>query len=145
MKICSTCKLEKELSEFSKNKAKADGLQVVCKSCRKIYADNYYQTVPKEKERLLKKNYTHRDALKKIVIEKKSVPCADCKVSYPFYVMDFDHQFDKKFTIAIAVMQGRSIKSVLEEIAKCEVVCSNCHRIRTHKYLDDIVLKDILV
>jgi hypothetical protein len=45
--------------------------------------------------------------------------------------MDFDHLHSKFKSISRLVSNGMS--SALEaEIAKCEVVCANCHRIRTH-------------
>lgn len=44
--------------------------------------------------------------------------------------MDFDHLRDKKFNLSKAHLTG-SLKKITEEIAKCEVVCSNCHRVRT--------------
>jgi hypothetical protein len=63
----------------------------------------------------------------------KNKPCADCGVKYDPWVMDFDHLRDKKFTISGKASQGYSLEKLLAEIAKCDVVCSNCHRIRTHK------------
>lgn len=62
----------------------------------------------------------------------KNKPCVDCKQEYPPYVMDFDHlpQFEKTFTISS--MKVASKEKLKQEIAKCEVVCANCHRIRTH-------------
>ena len=45
--------------------------------------------------------------------------------------MDFDHLRDKKFNISNSM--GMPEAALLAEIAKCEVVCSNCHRIRTEK------------
>ena len=69
---------------------------------------------------------------KLIVIEAKSVPCADCKGCYPYYVMDFDHIRGKKLKgISQMGTAGRSL--LLAEIAKCDVVCANCHRIRTFR------------
>lgn len=41
-KICPKCNKEKELQEFHKNKNKKDGLQILCKSCRKLHSANYY-------------------------------------------------------------------------------------------------------
>jgi hypothetical protein len=47
--------------------------------------------------------------------------------------MDFDHVRGEKVGILSRLSGGRMAWSkVLNEIAKCEVVCSNCHRIRTH-------------
>lgn len=65
-----------------------------------------------------------------IVIQAKSKSCVDCGRSYPPYVMDFDHREDKKFNIAS--WRSHSLQEILQEIAKCDVVCANCHRERTH-------------
>ncbi len=70
-----------------------------------------------------------RDYTKKL---KESSPCLDCGVKYPYYVMDFDHLEDKEFSINFLSATGR-IAALKKEIQKCEIVCSNCHRIRTHK------------
>ena len=61
----------------------------------------------------------------------KSIPCKDCKISYPWYVMDFDHKKDKEFNLSEAARKLHSIERVKKEIAKCDVVCANCHRERT--------------
>lgn len=63
---------------------------------------------------------------------KERHPCVDCKVQYPYYVMDFDHVRGKKQANVMELVPSLSKKKIDEEIAKCEVVCSNCHRIRTH-------------
>ena|ERR1035437_1096164 len=65
----------------------------------------------------------------------KNVPCMDCGNRYPPECMDFDHRPDageKCFEIANKLHNLR-IGSLLAEISKCDVVCSNCHRIRTIK------------
>ena len=61
----------------------------------------------------------------------KRRPCTDCKVQYPPYVMHFDHLpgCEKKFNISQAL--HRSKAEIIEEIAKCELVCGNCHAVRT--------------
>lgn len=63
---------------------------------------------------------------------KERHACADCKISYPYYVMDFDHVRGKKHANVMELIPTLSKKKIDEEIAKCEVVCSNCHRARTH-------------
>lgn len=67
----------------------------------------------------------------KLINNIKNVPCLDCGVLYPPYVMDFDHKKDKKFNIASKKDCG--LNRLMEEINKCDIVCANCHRIRTHK------------
>lgn len=69
----------------------------------------------------------------------KEVPCADCKQRYPSYVMDFDHldPTKKKSAVSFMLSHNQPLKMILEEISKCEVVCANCHRERTHKQLKE--------
>lgn len=64
--------------------------------------------------------------------EKQKTPCKDCGVLYPSYVTDYDHIGEKKMNISLLINRG-SAKQVKEEIKKCELVCANCHRIRTFK------------
>lgn len=72
------------------------------------------------------------DPIRKMLRELKSVPCLDCGVEYPFYVMQFDHvRGEKKFGVATGPY--RKLEDLMEEIEKCEVVCANCHAIRTYK------------
>lgn len=86
------------------------------------------------KARASKYRDSARERLKQIVIEAKDIPCADCGVKYPSYVMDLDHVRGTKVAgVSSMVVSGYSEKRVREEIAKCEVVCANCHRIRTWK------------
>jgi hypothetical protein len=56
-------------------------------------------------------------------------PCVDCGESDPM-VLEFDHLGEKSFNIAKG-LRTHSWQAVLDEIAKCEVVCANCHRRRT--------------
>lgn len=62
---------------------------------------------------------------------KESSPCVDCNEQYPYYVMDFDHLEGKLYEVN-KLINSCSITKLTTEIAKCEVVCSNCHRKRTH-------------
>lgn len=66
-----------------------------------------------------------------MVLEAKNRPCADCRHGFHSSVMEFDHlpQFEKLFNIAQWRQHNR--KEIRAEIAKCEVVCANCHRLRT--------------
>lgn len=58
----------------------------------------------------------------------KDVPCADCGIRYPYYVMDFDHVRGEKYK---AISKISCISRLVVEMPKCEVVCANCHRERT--------------
>jgi hypothetical protein len=67
------------------------------------------------------------------VHEAKSRPCTDCGIQYPYYVMEFDHldADTKEFNVGAGVTCA-SYERLLAEIAKCELVCANCHRTRTY-------------
>ena len=63
----------------------------------------------------------------------KSGPCADCGYCYPPECMDWDHVRGRK-TLEVGKLCDRATKAdVLKEIAKCELVCANCHRTRTKR------------
>ena len=79
-----------------------------------------------------KYNKSQREKIKKLRDELKAVPCADCGVQYAPYIMDFDHrEGESKKGNPGDFVKKKSVKAYLEEIAKCDVVCANCHRERT--------------
>lgn len=63
----------------------------------------------------------------------KDKPCTDCGHTYPHYVMQFDHRDPSNKRMAIATLCRNTVawKHVEEEIAKCDLVCANCHAVRT--------------
>jgi hypothetical protein len=85
------------------------------------------------KQIYIEKAYRKRKAIREWVSElKETSPCSDCGKRYPYYVMDFDHLEDKKILVSKVINSGSWVQA-RAEIAKCEVVCSNCHRERTYK------------
>jgi hypothetical protein len=56
----------------------------------------------------------------------------DCGIKYPSYVMDFDHRDPTTKLFAIGAAYSVAEKRLRDEISKCDVVCANCHRERTH-------------
>jgi hypothetical protein len=60
----------------------------------------------------------------------KARPCVDCGVQYPFYIMEFDHVRGSKKNTVFTLWNN--LNAMLEELAKCDVVCSNCHAARTY-------------
>lgn len=82
-----------------------------------------------------KELHRQKQAYKKRLIEiKQSSGCVDCGETNPI-VLDFDHLKDKKYNVSRMIHDGFSWKAIRKEIDKCEVVCANCHRIRTHSRL----------
>lgn len=64
---------------------------------------------------------------------KDGQPCMDCRERFPFYVLDYDHRPGevKRFEIGKAVRGSYKWETILAEIAKCDLICANCHRKRT--------------
>lgn len=70
--------------------------------------------------------------IRTLIYEAKDKPCMDCGISYPFFVMDFDHRPGEiKLFNPSQLPNCGSIKNAITELTKCDVVCANCHRIRT--------------
>lgn len=64
---------------------------------------------------------------------QKLGPCADCGQSFPPVAMDFDHKPGEIKSFQVGDSMSRSKETLLAEIAKCELVCANCHRVRTNE------------
>ena len=97
----------------------------------KLYETQYRYKVPMKSEKL---SIAKQKAYLAQYIRdlKEASPCMDCKNRYPYYVMDFDHVRGTKHANVMELIPTLSKKKIDLEIAKCEIVCSNCHRIRTH-------------
>jgi hypothetical protein len=79
------------------------------------------------------RRWNHPNVLR--VLEVRSAPCVDCGMSLPPEVMDLDHvRGEKRFSFSQAEVARPAITPEIleEEIAKCEVRCPNCHRLRHH-------------
>lgn len=111
MPTCTYCKQEKGQDEFPVQKGKARHGR--CRDCERTRIGE------------------HRKKLRSVIDLAKQVPCTDCGKNYPPYVMDFDHQGEKDTNVAKMFGACVSVERLRDEIAKCEVVCANCHRERT--------------
>lgn len=141
MKQCSKCELSKELGEFYNRKS---GLRVgeyyeKCKECYKRRGRNYYSWNRVRQLELAKlRKLRYIGERKKFLEEIKKQPCFDCKVSYPPWVMDFDHRNSLEKVANVSKLAFRTIATfdiITREIKKCDLVCSNCHRQRTYERL----------
>ena len=100
---------------------------------KKYQASYYQQHKDKIKGQVAAWRANKRLKIREVLSKIKEKPCMDCNQSYPPYVMDFDHvRGEKKFSISQAVDLNVSLEAARNEIAKCDLVCANCHRERTH-------------
>lgn len=68
---------------------------------------------------------------------KETNPCTDCGQFYPYYVMEFDHLPENGKAFEISRLRTISLDTIKAEIAKCDLVCANCHRVRTWTRIQD--------
>jgi len=133
MRVCSKCKKPKPLSEFYKHSATK--YRSDCKGCHRdrmqAKSQQHYQS---NKDYYRARNRKRaREIMAFIRGYKQDNPtCSDCGEDHPWWRLDFDHLGEKTADVSRAGSRGWSIKRVMAEIAKCELVCSNCHRDRTH-------------
>lgn len=129
-KICSRCKISKPLEEFN-FRHKAKGVRHgYCKECGKILTRSHYR---RNKRQYLEKNLQSFQKRREFVRQMKNKPCADCGITYPYYVMDFDHRENEIKEFGLNAVTQKAINALKREIAKCDVVCANCHRERTYQ------------
>lgn len=130
MKKCNICNELLHNTCFSRDKTTKDGLQRKCKPCQKNLSNKHYKNnKQKYADNLKKRRFKVRSVIKCL---KETTPCTDCKIQYPFYVMQFDHLRDKEFGISHAVKE-QTLSRILNEIEKCEIVCANCHAKRSYQ------------
>lgn len=127
MKVCSTCKINKDISSFHKNPKKKDGVQSKCKDCCSLYHREHYL---KNKQKYVNNASIRRMDTKKVYSELKSkLKCVKCGENHPA-CLDFHHTdpTTKEYSIARMAGEGRSMVSIKKEMDKCIVLCANCHR-----------------
>lgn len=101
----------------------------MCKNCHGSYSRQHYQN---NKQKYADKRKVYQQRIAEFIQDLKgSTPCKDCMKQYPHYVMEFDHlpEFEKLNDVSKLTSAGMT--KVQAEIAKCEIVCANCHSVRT--------------
>lgn len=126
MKRCSTCREEKLLSQFRRDKTQKDGLQSRCKLCasakiREAYTDEYRE---RARNRSLKNSRSNRAFLKEL---KTSLGCALCPETDPV-CLEFHHLDPTTKSFELSRYASCPRESLVAEIKKCVCLCSNCHR-----------------
>jgi predicted kinase len=132
-KRCSKCEKSKPLDDFNKASKSPDGKQGYCRECgRTASKNNYYDC--KEGHKVTRKQF-NENLQYRVAAIKAVTPCADCGAVLDPVCMDFDHLpgFTKEHNIVDMVRRRMTWSKIEVEMAKCEVVCANCHRLRTKR------------
>lgn len=86
----------------------------------------------RKREKQDKANTRQKDIRAFIANYKIERGCMDCGYNQHHSALEFDHiGTDKEINVCFS----KSINQAMKEIAKCEIVCANCHRIRTYNRL----------
>jgi L-lysine 2,3-aminomutase len=133
MKLCSRCKVEKDLADFNRRSDRPGKLQPWCRSCQsERMAEWHKASHGTARTARLRENRAERKRIARAAILEllARTPCTDCGEDDPL-VLEFDHvRGEKSYNIATMVCHGYSLEAVMAEVAKCEVICANCHRRR---------------
>lgn len=125
-KLCPKCKELFEHECFSKHSKRKDGLQVHCKKCMRDKNALHYKNGYKTKQNEC--NRKNRGKIRKLIHQVKTdnpCPCGESAL----VCLDFHHLTnDKDVLVSTMLANTFGIHRVIDEIEKCCVLCSNCHR-----------------
>jgi hypothetical protein len=149
---CAQCGKDTELVGFATYTGR-DGTvrrRRVCLTCRNRHQeDNFEKLQAWRKDYNLRtrskrhlQHHERRQIAKRFVDEAKKGPCADCGGTFPPVAMDFDHVRGAKARNVSGLVSGAYKIALIElEIAKCDLVCACCHRVRTAARRDNVGVK----
>lgn len=147
-KRCYACKRSLVLDAFAKDRSRRDGLAARCRECAAVKQHAWHEVNADKKNEYSRRWYKNnkptalarnancrRAKIARMVERFKSAPCMDCRQSYPPCVMDFDHRPEERklFGLGGTAIAAYALERVMAEIAKCDLVCANCHRLRTQR------------
>lgn len=134
-RVCTMCHEEKDIEEFALRNRFTTRRQSYCKSCKsKMHGDWYSRNKDYQKENASRHRVEYRQNLREYALEYLSThPCKSCGESDPA-VLEFHHARGVKTNdVSVLIGRGSSLDKLKEEIAKCDVLCANCHRRLTAK------------
>jgi hypothetical protein len=132
-KWCYDCRRFKPVEAFAFQDKSKGTRQGRCRAChakyrREHYVRNRATYIRQEVARVKRYSEENRPLIREYL---RAHPCIDCGET-DIVVLDFDHRDPaaKRYNV-IVLATHKPWSRVLEEIAKCEVRCANCHRKRT--------------
>lgn len=136
-KLCPKCNSVKIITEFYQRKRYRTGeYYEKCKDCMKDRGRKYYHLNRKRQCYLaILRKHKYIEERREWIATLKNKPCADCGKIYPPWVMDFDHHDGRAKVASISNMithNPANYERIKRELIKCDLVCANCHKQRTH-------------
>lgn len=130
--LCSGRAALKSRNQILAEAAKCD---VVCANCHRLRTRRRHRAwlasrTPAVSSRIEDQRRRWRHGAD-LLDQLRSVPCADCGGTFAQCSMDFDHRDAETKVRSVTRMINGSIDRMMAEVAKCDIVCANCHRLRT--------------
>jgi hypothetical protein len=132
LKTCTKCKEELPLERFNKRSQDTNKYQSWCRSCKTNLESRWYHMSEDNKRRRNKQVLERIRNNKKKAVEYLGGKCYDCGGVFHPAVYDFHHKNPNEKEEAPTDVLHKSWDKILLEIDKCELLCSNCHRLRHH-------------
>ncbi len=112
LRICANCKESKKTKEFGFriSRGRRAYVQSYCKTCRR------------------KGNVSNSRKSKKLAVEYLGGKCSECGYIGCAAVYDFHHVNPEDKEFSIGSRSHKNFESIKEELDKCVLLCSNCHR-----------------
>lgn len=89
--------------------------------------------VARNKEKVAKNLAKYYQRKRRFIAELKKRPCVDCYGWFHPVQMDFDHRPNEIKKFSISTSYSLKFQELYKEIQKCDLVCANCHRLRTYR------------
>lgn len=138
--MCSTCRRSLPLDAFNLRSASRDRRQAVCRECNAARARRYYTENLEKHRRAVADQVarTRAQNLQRVGAFLLEHPCVDCG-ERDLRVLDFDHREGsvKSAEVMKLAKAAYSWQRVLDEIAKCDVRCRNCHAKVTYERMGE--------
>lgn len=134
-KTCKECNSEFPENHFHINGGhNKDGTlrrRPVCRICVNAIDKLRYANSPDRQAKMKNRSKTHQEKINKLKLQRLLEGCFDCR-NDDIRVLEFDHRPNeiKLFNIA---GNRCGLEKLTKELNKCDVVCANCHRIRTYE------------
>lgn len=140
VKRCPTCDQERPSDQFYRDASRRDGFAVRCKSCHQTWKRQWRVSESgRRSSRLAQRRHRER----RFAEIKNALPglaCQRCGETDPV-VLEFHHRdrSEKSGEVSRMIASHRPWQDVSDEIAKCDVLCANCHRrLHHHEYQERV-------
>lgn len=137
-KRCSRCRETKPLDQFALKNPRT-GLRVAwCRECTRAYGREHYR---QNRDAYLRRSRArrpgdHEGVRRAVAAYLREHPCIDCG-ERDILLLDFDHRDRASKRASVGrLISASSLAVVMAEIAKCDVRCAKCHRLRTTAQLN---------